>query len=62
MNRDLRRSARAGEAYLGPFVIANDGGVDVPMAIHLRTAQKSHLDPSVLEEQLKHVGHAAHHQ
>ena len=62
MNRDFGGAAGARQADLGLPVRANDGRVDVAMAIDLRAAEETDFDPTVLEEQLKHIRHAAHHQ
>ena len=43
-------------------VVADDGRVDVAVAVDLRAAEKPDLDPAVLEERLEHVGHAADHE
>ena len=62
MYRDLRRAARTREAHCGAIVRADDRGVDVAVAVDLRAAQESDFDAAVLEEELEHIGHAAHHE
>ena len=62
MNRDFGRAAGARKAHLGLPVRANDGRIDIAMAIDLRAAEETDFDPTVLQEQLKYIRHATHHQ
>jgi len=59
---DLRGAAGARQADLRVPVVADDSRVDVAVAIDLRPTQKAYLDAPVLQQRLKDVGHAAHHQ
>ena len=62
MHRDLDRATRPGESHHGPLVRPDHGRVDVAVAIDLGATQKTDLDPAVLQKQLKHIRHAAHHE
>ena len=62
VNRDFRRPPAARQPDRRPFVGADHRRVDVPVAVDLRAAQEADRDPAVLQDELEHVRHAAHHE
>src|SRR5262245_16034168 len=49
LSGDMRSSSRARQSHLWRPIVADHGGIDIPEAIDLRSAQEALIDASLLQ-------------